>query len=123
MNKLRFHLASGKNFMKWQVTEGSKVSYFDPDSTQFRMTGCELKNNRNVANKIYGGENKRVCAYVQFQTIEILKSPVPVGTKISYNPRRRPYWCIEELGTSMDNMILMELFSSGSGVFLPGEAK
>lgn len=118
MNKLRFHLAAGKNFMHWQVTTSNGIQYFDPDTTQFRLTGCELKNNLRQATKIYNGGDKSVCAYVQFQIIEIVHG-VEVGEQVRYNPRVLPYWTLNWSTHCIDNMILPELYTLGNSICLP----
>jgi len=33
MFKVRFHLAKGINYKKWQITHGKKVEYVDPEKT------------------------------------------------------------------------------------------
>lgn len=120
MNKLRLHLAAGKNHKHWQLTLDGKVTYHDPDKTQFRLTGCELKNNRKKAEAIYAGAHKSVCAWVQFQTIEVVHD-VPVGLQVRFNPRIRPHWALNWHTKSLDNMILMELLTDGRSICLPYE--
>lgn len=104
--------------MKWQVTEGTDVTYYDPDSVQFRLTGCELRNNLRRATTIYNGASKTVCAFVQFRTIEVVAN-IAAGQQLRYNPRVLPYWTLNWDTTSIDNMILPELVTLGNSICLP----
>ena len=62
--RVRFHLAKGDNYMKWQVfdRQSNTKDYIDPDSKSIVMLECELGNHPTTAKKIYNGENKTVCA-------------------------------------------------------------
>jgi hypothetical protein len=95
MIRVRFHLAKGENFRKWQVrhADGS-VTYHDPETTTILMRDCYLRNSRKVAERIHGGENKTVCAWVLCRKVHIWTStpqPTPEETQIAmvrFNPRR-----------------------------------
>ena len=61
--RVRFHLAKGENFMKWQVFDklhGTK-EYYDPDTRSIIMRDCLLGNHATTAKKIFDGDNKQ-CA-------------------------------------------------------------
>ena len=94
MNKVRFHLATGENYMKWQVRSGDSVTYYDPHEVSLRMTGCRLRNQRGTAERINAGENKTVCAWVECESVQVLP-PTPARSIIDvvrYNPRKFPHW-------------------------------
>lgn len=63
--QVRFHLGAGKNFMKWQVKEDGRVSYFDPETTNLVLINAKLRNQIETAKKINQGANKTVCAWVE----------------------------------------------------------
>lgn len=125
--KVRFHLGKGKNFMKWQVTSpGGIVKYFDPKDTQLRLVGCLLKNHKKVAQTIFNGANKTVCAWVLCEDIHITTdllirtNRVPFGVdpemQVRYNPRVQPNWVYED--KIVDNCKFSELVSVDRGLFI-----
>ena len=95
--KVRFHLASGDNYMKWQVfdlQEGTK-DYFDPEFKSIIMRDCRLGNNPATAKKIFDGENKTVCAWVACEDVTIIDSPNSISKRMThykYNPKKNPHW-------------------------------
>lgn len=115
--KVRFNLGRGKNYMKWKIESKTGVEYHYPADVQLKMYGCQLKNNRKTAERIFNGENKDVCAWVLCDAIDIKFDnfeKVWVKDKLSYNPRKFPYWvwnnwdvdnkCIDEIITIDYNM-------------------
>ena len=67
-NRLRFHLAKGKNYMNWQLrnkVEGI-LEYFSPAEFQYTIRDGKLNNSQKTANKIHGGSNKTVCSWISF---------------------------------------------------------
>jgi hypothetical protein len=100
MFKVRFNLSRGKNFKKWKVTYPSKlIFYYNPNEVTFRLTNCLLKNNKKTSEEIFDGANKRVCAWVECEKLEILSKPINVEDliEIKYNPRNNPYWEMNEV--------------------------
>ena len=95
MYKVRFHLGLGENYMKWQVTHpcGNK-QYFDPQHTNLELINCKLKNRKSVANKIFKGENKTVCAWIECEKFNAWPEILCVEDKkqIQYNPKKAPFW-------------------------------
>ena len=52
MVKVRFHLAKGENYMKWQVKDANgDVQYLEPEQVSIKMYGCKLINQRGTAEK------------------------------------------------------------------------
>lgn len=89
--QVRFHLAAGENFMKWQVKEGGRVSYYDPETTNLVLFNARLRNQVGTAKKINEGANKTVCAWVECDRIELTEKPVH-REAVLYNPRVAPHW-------------------------------
>jgi len=97
--KVRFHLARGDNYMKWQVSDLQEDTkdYFDPDSKSIVMRNCTLGNYPSTAKKIFDGENKTVCAWVACDEISVVDLLPTTGslTHYKYNPRKNPHWFTE----------------------------
>lgn len=99
--KVRFNLSRGKNYMKWKVEYPNKtVGYYDPEQVQLILTNAQLRNYKKVADKIYNGANKSVCAWVLCDSVEIkttdFKELNDSFDRIKYNPRIKPNWIINE---------------------------
>ena len=67
--KIRFHLAKGVNFMKWQIkdTKSGEVIYISPKDYSLHFEGVTLKNSKSTANRIKQGSNKTVCAAQKYR--------------------------------------------------------
>jgi hypothetical protein len=118
--KLRFHLAQGANFMKWQLThpDGTKT-YHDPETTKFHLWGCKFKNQRTTANKIHSGAHKTVCAWVEAVEVKELKNITTeqLGSRLVYNPRIQPYWHFEsDPQESIDDRMMLALETHGCSI-------
>jgi hypothetical protein len=94
--KVRFHLARGLNYQRWQIRTDSDVEYFDPEDVTIEMHGATLRNQRKTAERIRMGENKTVCAWVECDKVDITPSRNYAAPKaasmVSYNPRKEPHW-------------------------------
>ena len=105
--RVRFHLAKGKNFMKWQVFDKlhNTKDYYDPDTRSIIMRDCFLGNHATNAKKIFDGENKTVCAWVACNEVCVVDSAPTVGklTHYKYNPRKNPHWHTDTLNNA-DNL-------------------
>ena len=104
--KVRFNLGRGKNFMKWKVQyPNGAVEYYTPSEVQLIMKGCQLRNHKGVAQKIFDGGEKVVCAWVLCDEIEINKHIFlqldAYCHRIKYNPRVQPNWLLN--GEVVDN--------------------
>jgi hypothetical protein len=118
--KVRFHLASGENYRKWQVIDGGRVSYFDPDSVSLTMTGCRLKNRRKTAESIFAGaQNKTVCAWIACDHVEATaarkgdETAPENSTLLAYNPRVLPHWASALEGGDLDGASFGKITSFG----------
>lgn len=123
MYRVRFHLAKGENFRKWQVRhpDGTKT-YHDPETTTILMRDCYLRNSRKVAERIHAGANKTVCAWVLCKQVHIWQcrpEATPVDMQIAtvrFNPRVLPHWH-DEHGTDLDGTRLDRVMSWNRDLF------
>ena len=99
MYKIRFHLARGENFMKWQVrsTDGNVVEYYRPEKEQIAMFNAKLKVQLGTSTKIHEGACKTVCAWVECDDFQVLGQPDFVKPNVNdfyvrFNPRVNPNW-------------------------------
>ena len=128
--KVRFHLAEGENYKKWQITDThfGRVMYFTPNNVELVMFNCRLMNQPGTAEKIYEGANKTVCAWVYCKDLMInLKRDIrdfpavnagwsernleKVGA-VAYDPRKAPYWR-DENGNNIDKQKMSIIISEG----------
>ena len=120
--KVRFNLGRGSRYMKWKVQypaidgNPSKTLYLDPNDVQLVMYNITLKNQKESAKKIYCGGNKRVCAWVLCETLDIKTSDyIDGGSRVSYNPRVTPNWVYNDLNA--DGMDMGVLVSNGRELY------
>ena len=95
MYKIRFHLARGENFMKWQVKAPGYVQYVDPAEHQIAMFNAKLKVQLGTSTKIHEAHAK-LCAWVQCDEVQITKNdkikPNVNDFYVRFNPRHNPNW-------------------------------
>jgi hypothetical protein len=117
-HKVRFNLSKGRNYMKWKVEfPDGNVMYYYPTGIQLVMGNCTLKNHKKTADKIYGGANKSVCAWILCDTLELKVDDFiqDDSTQIRYNPKVQPNWLIN--GEVSDNKNLDSIHSIGYHLF------
>ena len=122
--KVRFHLSKGKNFMKWQIKyPNGIIEYYAPTETQLVLRGTTVKNHKKVAETIFNGGNKTVCAWVLCDSLELLdKAPFiqadnkDQSNRLRYNPRVKPNWVYED--RVVDGVNFMELVSVDRGLYV-----
>lgn len=97
--RVRFHLAKGENYMKWQVKSPDSTEYYDPQRVRLHMVGCKLRNVRGTADKICNeGADKTVCAWVECDSVRVEMLSLTDVTMsdgndvLYYNPRILPHW-------------------------------
>ena len=120
-HRLRFNLGAGENYMKWKHTNPSGfVEYFNPSEVSFVCKGAKLRNQKGTAKKIFSGENKTVCAWIDCDTLMVFRHTtllVDKGSKeLAYNPRVAPHWR-DDAGNDLDNSMYDELMIVGRKVF------
>ena len=93
MLKIRFNLMRGKNFKKWAIYENGKKSYIKPEDYDLTLINCTLKNNFEKAKKIFEGQDKDVCAWIECEKIiKSKKATINLENQIRYNPKIKPFW-------------------------------
>jgi len=117
MYKVRFHLGKGKNFMKWQVKSPSgAVAFYEPSEVTIFMESCLLKNSKKTAERIFGGEDKTVCAWVEAKDVTVVVLPIKnimsTSTILHYNPRVTPFWFNGKTAENIDKTRYPNLFTS-----------
>jgi hypothetical protein len=122
--KVRFHLAQGENFMKWQVKDSEgNASFYEPSEVSLKLRNCFLRNQPTTARKIHDGANKTVCAWVECESVEVVKMvKISKGYHLSYNPRVRPNWSLDNIesfwhGENMDGKVFYEVLSSNKRLY------
>jgi hypothetical protein len=124
--KVRFNLGRGENYMKWKIEYPSgQVSYYSPADIQLILKGCTLKNGRKTAHKIFNGENKTVCAWVLCEDITVRYSgfeqfddPELKLSRLKYNPKRLPFWTMNDDDRSVDGETIDEIATVDSKLFI-----
>mgnify|MGYP005687380891 CR=1 FL=1 len=79
--QVRFHLGKGANYMCWQVKDfglnpaanngRGDIDYYAPSNVSLELTNCTLKNSPTTARKIYEGNHKTVCAWVECDMVDV----------------------------------------------------
>jgi hypothetical protein len=101
--KVRFNLSRGKNYKKWKVEElDGTVEYIDPKKYAFFLSGCKVRNQKKTAERIYSGEPKSVCAWIE--ATGMYKMELSDNTyfslektkEIHYNPKKAPHWVLDD---------------------------
>lgn len=117
--KVRFNLARGINYMKFKVEypDGRK-EYYSPTDYQLVMSNTTLKNHKKVAQKIFEGGEKVVCAWVLCEVIEIRTENFITDSskKIKYNPRVQPNWILD--GKNVDGHKFDRIHNVDYGLYL-----
>lgn len=121
MLKVRYHLQKGPNYMHWQFkdTMNDEVTYHNPEDNIIKLYRCILHNNRNLANKIYLGKNKDVCAWIKCSgwSFDFELFTIPSWcTKFNYNPKILPYWHTNK-GKNIDGLAFDVLYLTKNGIF------
>ena len=129
MYKLRFHLAQGKNYKKWQVVHPDKSkTYHDPQETVFTLKNCKLRIQPSAARKIFNGANREVCAWIECDGLESKFSDFTSYNmqeleykheRLRFNPKVAPNWTSSLHDQSADNQELQELSTYGVAIFNP----
>jgi len=120
--KVRFHLARGINYQRWQVKTEIGITYYDPDDHILQMDNATLRNQRKTAERICGGENKSVCAWVECDDIKVTRANPDTAPVIEdfahYNPKRRPFWH-NSARENLDNANYERLATYGRLIIIP----
>lgn len=119
--QLKYFLGRGEYFRHWQlrnISDKSQVLYFVPERSSLLLTNCLLVNNRNIAQRTYGGANRQPCAWVKAQTwteVEVIQD-LGECQPLFYNPKIQPYWQDAE-GKNIDGCQYETVITSGNRVY------
>ena len=110
MNRLRFHLAKGPNYMNWQLRNKKEgiLEYYNPDEFRYSIVRGKLNNSKKTATRIFEGENKTVCSWISFESgsQDLLNFNWLGSVRLSYNPKRAPHWTSPEYeGCNLDGFV------------------
>lgn len=127
--RLRYHLGRGENYKHWQIrNRDGSVEYVHPDDMVVALSNARLHNRRKVADKIYQGENKTVCAWIDCEILAKGRT-IPRDLHLNdswekayYNPRETPHWTLfgeqGKIGaTNLDNKMLDYVFIKGTEIY------
>ena len=121
MYRVRFHLAKGANFMKWQIRQGKKVVYIDPAQHKLEMLGCKLVNKINKAKQVHKRGVKDVAGWVECDDV-VINDEIGVDNleRLFYNPIRDPQWRRESDSGEFacDNSEYATLVTQGKQVYV-----
>lgn len=100
--QVRFHLGRGANYMCWQVKDNRNkgIEYYAPSTCSLELTNCTLRNSPSTAMRIYNGNAKTVCAWVECDMVDVnykrdpsfTKPPIKNMDKYKYNPKKHMHW-------------------------------
>lgn len=111
--KVRFHLGRGENFMKWKIQyPNGDIQFLNPTEYQIHLIGCQAKNSKKIAQRIFEGYEKVVCAWILCDEVRIVSQQFygeTNGTRLTYNPRVAPNWVFN--GADVDNANFGFMFS------------
>jgi len=118
--RVRFHLAKGENFMKWQVfdKQNNLKEYYSPDEWSLVMDDCTLGNHPSTAKKIYEGADKTVCAWIACNKVTA-SSQAPSTescTQFKYNPKKNPHWFTDN-NPNVDGMTFTTMITKNKQVY------
>lgn len=119
-NIIRFHLAKGQNYKKWQITtieKNKKIINYYPTNIQLQLNNCKLINKINKAQKIYKSGKKDVCGWIEFETFEIINECSTDNLEeLFYNPIKNPRWI--KNNQIVDNYQFDKLITNNNQVFI-----
>lgn len=117
--RVRFNLGRGPRYKTWKITyPDGYVDYLEPSQVTLVIKNAKLYNRREAAEEIFNGANKRVCAWITAEDVEVLPKNREgySNTEVTYNPRKAPYWQLN--GFDVDTLEIPELTTVDNRVFL-----
>lgn len=117
--KVRFHLARGDNYRKWQI-RGEHTLYVDPERYQLEMLRCTLVSRAGAAARVHSRGVKSVCGWVECDEVYVLpREHVPtLGLRrVRYNPIATPHWLCDD--AVVDGSTYHKLVTHGREVCIP----
>jgi len=106
--------------MKWKVAyPDGTVEYLDPNDITLIMHKCKLRNSSKIAERIFKGENKTVCAWILCSHMKITGVPqkdMIETSRLRYNPRVTPNWSYQ--GDNVDGKEFDVIESRGNKLYI-----
>lgn len=119
MFKIRFNLGRGENFKKWKiVTPNKNVLYVNPNEVILCLEEATLKNIPSISTNIFNGANKRICAWIECEKMNIFSTMYLNDlqlSEVSYNPRICPNWL--KNGENVDSNSFAKLITFKNKVY------
>jgi hypothetical protein len=120
--KVRFHLAKGENYMKWQVFDlkHNHKDYYDPEKKYLILRDCKLGNHPSTAKKIYEGASKTVCAWIECESVSVYDDEptqrIRGKQQYKYNPKKNPHWFTDKM-TNVDGRKLTTIYTINKKIY------
>jgi hypothetical protein len=90
------------------------VKFYEPSEVTIFMEGCKLRNSPLLAQRIFDGATKDVCAWVDAKEVTVVPLPIKnimsTSKVLHFNPKVLPYWNSDKL--NIDNEQYVRLFTS-----------
>ena len=110
--------------MHWQINDSLQetIQYYAPNEVQLVMLDCKLVNRKATALRINQGADKQVCAWVECDKLNVLKTNWTLSESIVlpiyYNPRKSVHWNGGDFFPNMDGMGFNSLLTIGKQIHL-----
>ena len=118
MYRVRFHLAAGPNFRRWQVRgPGRSVVYHDPDSVSLILRECRLVVRPAAAARVHAAGVKDVCGWIAAESVEAVAPFEAAGASVKFDPITSVHWYVG--GMVADGLPLPVLVTSHRRVVSP----
>ena len=118
--KVRFHLAKGHNFMKWQIKGSENVDYYKPEDVSLMIVNAKLVNQKSAAKKILEGASKTVCAWVECEDVLVIPkvmSDMIESRRIKFNPKCIDHWT-DSNGDNVDGSTYKLLTTKNRNIYV-----
>lgn len=112
--------------MCWQVKDrlNRGTEYYPPSVCSLELTNCTLQNSVPTAMKIFNGQAKTVCAWVDCDMIDVRykKDPAFSGVdtknlrKYKYNPKKNMHWFTSKQ-KNVDNKNLAKMYTHNRSIY------
>ena len=132
--QVRFHLGKGPNYICWQVKDyglnraanngRADIDYYAPSNVSLELTNCVLKNSEKTATKIFNGEHKTVCAWVECDMVDVHYKKNPAFSEVDtknlrkykYNPKKNIHWFTSKQDNA-DNKQLFKMHTNSRALY------
>ena len=112
--------------MCWQVKDNRNkgIEYYAPSTCSLELTNCTLRNSPSTAMRIYNGNAKTVCAWVECDMVDVnykkdpsfTKPPIKNMDKYKYNPKKHMHWFTKR-NNNADDKILKKMHTNNRSLY------